>query len=46
MIGCIYQQTCIDTYAKVAFAKLSDHKTPIPATERRLMRTNSLQDLA
>jgi hypothetical protein len=29
--GRIYQQTFIDTYAKVAFAKLYDRKTPITA---------------
>src|SRR6266545_585969 len=29
----IYQQTFIDTYAKVAFAKLYDRKTPITAAE-------------
>ena len=28
-VGRIYQQTFIDTYAKVAFAKLYDRKTPI-----------------
>src|SRR5436189_13997 len=27
-VGRIYQQTVIDTYAKVAFAKLYDRKTP------------------
>lgn len=32
-VGRIYQQTCIDTYAKVAFAKLYDRKTPITAAE-------------
>jgi hypothetical protein len=32
-VGRIYQQTVIDTYAKVAFAKLYDRKTPITATE-------------
>ena len=30
-IGQVYQQTFIDTYAKVAFAKLYDRKTPITA---------------
>ena len=30
-VGRIYQQTFIDTYAKVAFAKLYDRKTPITA---------------
>src|SRR6266487_5867021 len=32
-VGRIYQQTFIDTYAKVAFAKLYDRKTPITAAE-------------
>jgi hypothetical protein len=32
-VGRIYQQTFIDTYAKVAFAKLYDRKTPIIAAE-------------
>jgi hypothetical protein len=32
-VGRIYQQTFIDTYSKVAFAKLYDRKTPITATE-------------
>ena len=32
-VGRIYQQTFIDTYAKVAFAKLYDRKTPITATD-------------
>ncbi len=32
-MGRIYQQTFIDTYAKVAFAKLYDRKTPITAAE-------------
>src|ERR1700716_1189171 len=31
--GRLYQQTFIDTYAKVAFAKLYDRKTPITAAE-------------
>ena len=31
----IYQQTFIDTYAKVAFAKLYDRKTPITAADLR-----------
>ena len=31
----IYQQTFIDTYAKVAFAKLYDRKTPIFAAPPR-----------
>ena len=32
-VGRIYQQTCIDTYSKVAFAKLYDRKTPITAAD-------------
>src|SRR5258705_7565235 len=32
-VGRIYQQTFIDTYAKVAFTKLYDRKTPITAAE-------------
>ena len=32
-MGRIYQQTFIDTYAKVAFAKLYDRKTPITAAD-------------
>src|SRR5512132_4162565 len=32
-IGRIYQQTFIDTYTKVVFAKLYDRKTPITAAE-------------
>ena len=32
-VGRIYQQTFIDTYSKVAFAKLYDRKTPIAAAE-------------
>src|SRR6202035_150023 len=32
-MGRIYQQTVIDTYAKVAFAKLYDRKTPITAAK-------------
>ena len=32
-VGCIYQQTLIDTYTKVAFAKLYDRKTPITAAD-------------
>ena len=32
-IGRIYQQTFIDTYSKVAFAKLYDRKTPITAAD-------------
>ena len=32
-VGRVYQQTFIDTYAKVAFAKLYDRKTPIAAAD-------------
>ena len=32
-VGRVYQQTLIDTYAKVACAKLSDGKTPITAAD-------------
>jgi len=32
-VGRIYQQTCIDTYSKVAFVKLYDRKTPITAAD-------------
>jgi transposase InsO family protein len=32
-VGRIYQQTFIDTYSKVAFAKLCDRKTPITAAD-------------
>lgn len=32
-VGRIYQQTFIDTYAKVGFAKLYDYKTPITAAD-------------
>src|SRR5215216_4665773 len=32
-VGRIYQQTFVDTYAKVAFAKLCDRKTPITAAD-------------
>jgi transposase InsO family protein len=32
-VGRIYQQTFIDTYTKVAFAKRYDRKTPIAAAE-------------
>src|SRR5205823_9303344 len=32
-VGRVYQQTVIDTHAKVAFAKLYDRKTPITAAE-------------
>lgn len=29
----VYQQTFVDTYSKVAFAKLYDRKTPLPAAD-------------
>src|SRR5262249_42177905 len=32
-VGRVYQQTVVDTYAKVGFAKLYDRKTPITAAE-------------
>jgi hypothetical protein len=32
-VGRIYQQTFVDTYAKVAFAKVYDRKTPITAAD-------------
>jgi Integrase core domain. len=32
-VGRIYQQTFVDTYAKTAFAKLYDRKTPITAAD-------------
>jgi len=32
-VGRVYQQTFIDTYTKVAFAKLYDRKTPITAAD-------------
>jgi transposase InsO family protein len=32
-VGWIYQQTFVDTYSKVAFAKLYDRKTPITAAD-------------
>jgi hypothetical protein len=32
-VGCIYQQTFIDTYTKLGFAKLSDRKTPMTAAD-------------
>lgn len=32
-VGRVYQQTYIDTYAKVAFAKLYDRKTPLTAAD-------------
>jgi transposase InsO family protein len=32
-VGRIYQQTFVDTYSKVAFAKLYDRKTPITSAD-------------
>jgi hypothetical protein len=32
-VGRIYQQICIDTYSKAAFAKLSDRKTSLTAAD-------------
>jgi hypothetical protein len=32
-VGRIYQQTFVDTYSKVAFARLYDRKTPITAAD-------------
>ena len=32
-VGRVYQQTFVDTYSKVAFAKLYDRKTPITAAD-------------
>src|SRR5215468_7861561 len=32
-VGRVYQQTAIDTYSKVAFAKLYDRKTPVTAAD-------------
>ena len=32
-VGRIYQQTFVDTYSKVVFAKLYDRKTPITAAD-------------
>ena len=32
-VGRVYQQTFIDTYAKVGFAKLYDRKTPLTAAD-------------
>jgi hypothetical protein len=33
--GRIYQQTFVDTYAKLGFAKLYDRKTPVTAADLR-----------
>ena len=32
-VGRVYQQTFVDTYAKVGFAKLCDRKTPLTAAD-------------
>jgi hypothetical protein len=32
-VGRVYQQAFVDTYSKVAFAKLYDRKTPLPAAD-------------
>jgi hypothetical protein len=32
-VGRVYQQTFVDTYSKVALAKLYDRKTPLPAAD-------------
>ena len=32
-MGRVYQQTVIDTYSKVGFAKLYDRKTPLTAAD-------------
>ena len=37
-VGRIYQQTFVDTYAKVGFAKLHDRKTPLTAAGRAEVR--------
>ena len=47
-VGRFYQQTFIDTYAKVAFAKLYDRKTPLPcirATSARRTSTMRLEPM-
>ena len=33
-VGRIYQQTVIDTYSSVAFAKVHDNKTPVTAADK------------
>jgi hypothetical protein len=40
-VGRVYQQTVIDTCAKVAFAKLYDRKTPITAVKCTLFRPDT-----
>jgi len=34
-VGRLYQQPCVDTYRKVAFAKLDDRKTALTAADWR-----------
>jgi hypothetical protein len=43
-VGRIYQQTVLDTYTKVAFAKLYDRKTQITAAEILNDRVAPLND--
>ena len=43
-VGRVYQQTYIDTYAKVAFAKLYDRKTPLTAADLLNDRVISFYD--
>ena len=43
-VGRIYQQTFIDTYAKVGFAKLYDRKTPITAADLLIDRVLPFHD--
>ena len=43
-VGRIYQQTFVDTYSKVAFAKLYDRKTPL-YTQQRQATTNVIRGL-
>lgn len=33
MVGRVYQQSFLDTYSKMAFAKLYDRKSPITAAD-------------
>ena len=44
-VGRIYQQTFIDTYTKVSFAKLYDRKTPITAVAFRKKVYRSIDEL-
>lgn len=41
-VGRIYQQTFLDTYSKVAFAKLYDRKTPITAANTARRRNEAV----